>query len=402
MTNSQLRKTISRAALAIPAAIFVIGTTPVENASALRQATPRYFVTDLPSLGGPTSEGRNIDNSGMVAGISDLPGGATRHAVRWLREEIRDLGTLGGPNSAVLWTDRNHGRTIIGIAEGDEVDPRNEAFSCSEFFPGGRPARTGRVCRGVAWDRDGMTPLDTLGGTHSFATGANNRRQVVGWAQTAFEDPTCVGDAVFQFLPVIWNAKTGQIERDLPPFPGDTVGTANAINDKGQVVGISGICDQAVGRESARHAVLWENGTVTDIGNLGADTWNTPLAINQHGDVVGFAGVLDDQGLVQNFGAFFWTKQSGIRPLGTLGDDTHSEAWAINTRRQVAGVSCGTVCSGFLWQDDVLMDLNDLVQPGYPGHIRTARDINDSGVITGQTVNPDTGERRAFVAVPIR
>jgi hypothetical protein len=48
------------------------------------------------------------------------------------------------------------------------------------------------------------------------------------------------------------------------------------------------------------------------------------------------------------------------------------------------------------------MDLNDLVQPGYPGHIRTTRDINDRGVITGQTVNPDTGERRAFVAVPIR
>jgi uncharacterized membrane protein len=102
--------------------------------------------------------------------------------------------------------------------------------------------------------------------------------------------------------------------------------------------------------------VLWENGTVTDIGNLGADTWNTPVAINQHGDVVGFAGVLNDQGVVLEFGAFFWTKQSGIRPLGTLGDDTHSEAWAINARRQVVGVSCGAVCSGFLWQDDVLMD----------------------------------------------
>ena len=55
---------------------------------------------------------------------------------------------------------------------------------------------------------------------------------------------------------------------DLPLIPGDTSGAATAINDNGQIVGISGICDQAVGRHTAKHAVLWENGTVTDIGRL--------------------------------------------------------------------------------------------------------------------------------------
>jgi len=29
--------------------------------------------------------------------------------------------------------------------------------------------------------------------------------------------------------------------------------------------------------------VLWENGGVTDIGNLGANWWNTPTAINIKG-----------------------------------------------------------------------------------------------------------------------
>ena len=52
---------------------------------------------------------------------------------------------------------------------------------------------------------------------------------------------------------------------DLPLIPGDTSGAATAINDNGQIVGISGICDQAVGRHTAKHAVLWENGSVTDI-----------------------------------------------------------------------------------------------------------------------------------------
>ena len=58
--------------------------------------------------------------------------------------------------------------------------------------------------------------------------------------------------------------------QDLPLFPGDTSGAATAINDNGQIVGISGICDQAVGRHTAKHAVLWENGSVIDLGNLGS------------------------------------------------------------------------------------------------------------------------------------
>ena len=44
-----------------------------------------------------------------------------------------------------------------------------------------------------------------------------------------------------------------------------------AINDRGQAVGISGICDQAIGRYTAKHAVIWQKGGVTDIGNLGAE-----------------------------------------------------------------------------------------------------------------------------------
>ena len=90
-------------------------------------------------------------------------------------------------------------------------------------------------------------------------------------------------------------------------FPGDTSGAATATNDNGQIVGISGICDQAVGRHTAKHAVLWENGRVTDLGNLGAQWWNTPTAINQRGDIVGFAG---DPAFVEGdiLHAFIWTR----------------------------------------------------------------------------------------------
>ena len=46
---------------------------------------------------------------------------------------------------------------------------------------------------------------------------------------------------------------------------------ATAINDKGQVVGISGACGVAVGDVSAAHAVIWENEVPTRI----PDFWRT-------------------------------------------------------------------------------------------------------------------------------
>src|SRR5437773_10555405 len=94
---------------------------------------------------------------------------------------------------------------------------------------------------------------------------------------------------------------------ELPLIAGDTSGAATAINDRDQVVGISGICDQAIGRYTAAHAVLWQDGTVTDIGNLGALWWNTPTAINHRGDIAGFDGdpAFPEGDVVH---AFIWTE----------------------------------------------------------------------------------------------
>src|SRR4030095_918624 len=80
-----------------------------------------------------------------------------------------------------------------------------------------------------------------------------------------------------RFRAVIWGSK-GEIQ-GLPPLPGDNTSAATAINDKGQVVGISGACGIAVGGVSALHAVIWNNGVPTNIGDLGGHTWNTTTAI---------------------------------------------------------------------------------------------------------------------------
>jgi probable HAF family extracellular repeat protein len=359
---------------------------------------PRYEVVKLSaSLGGTVSVGIGINNLGWVAGFSNEAGDATRHAALWRDGVILDLGTLGGPNSNVQWPGLNNGGMIVGISETATIDPLGEEWSCSAFFP----TVTGHTCVGFVWENGVMTPLPTLGGNNGFATGVNNRGQVVGWAETSVHDPTCNAPQVLQFLAVMWEPKKGTMQ-ELAPLPGNSTSAATAINGRGQAVGISGDCDVAVGRFSARHAVLWEAGAVTDIGNLGGVSWHTPMAINERGDIVGFSNPPgdDDGSFIAH--AFLWTREQGIQDLSLFPGDDFSQAFSINTRGQVVGRSCGpSGCRAVLWQDGVRLDLNQLVGPNFADKLLSARDINEAGQITGNVLETSTGKTLVFVATPI-
>ena len=247
--------------------------------------------------------------------------------------------------------------------------------------------------------------LPLAGGNNSFATGANNDGTVVGWAENGIHDSNCVGNQVLQFLPVFWDPASNQ-PQTLPLITGDSSGAATAINSKGQIVGISGICDQAVGRHTAKHAVLWDGDTMTNLGNLGAELWITPMAINQGGDVVGFGATTATDLNGDFLRAFFWNRKNGITKIDPLPIVGHvlSQANGLNEHGQVVGISCTIVgdCLGFLWEDGVMTNLNDpSVVPGFTGVIINAQDINDDGKITGRAFEPATGQIKTFIAVPI-
>jgi probable HAF family extracellular repeat protein len=271
-------------------ALFVALTVPLLLAA---QAQPeghgetRYRVVSLGMpLGGSASGAAAINNLGWVAGDSNLSGDTSQHAELWLYGYPVDLGTLGGPSSAVLWPGLNIWGEAVGISDTSATDPLGESWSCGAFFPA---SHSGHSCVGFKWQWGvGMTPLPTLGGNNGFATSVNSFGQAVGWAENSVHDPTCVPPQVLQFEAVIWGPGPGQVQR-LPPYSGDPDGAATGINDKGQVIGISGICQNAVGNQSAIHAVLWQNGTVTNLGNLGGFAWNTPMALNNRGQIVGFS-----------------------------------------------------------------------------------------------------------------
>ena len=362
------------------------------------QHQQQFTITDLPSLGGTNSRANSINNRGWLAGYSNLAGNQSRHAALWRDGVLTNLGTLGGPNSATTWSVKANSGIVAGISQTATPDPLGEAWSSAAFYPGA--TGTGFINLGFVWENGTMRALPTLGGNNGFATGANSRGQVVGWAENTVHDPTCVPPQVLQFRPVVYGAGANQIS-ELPLPAGDTSGAATGINEHGQVVGISGICDQAVGRFTAKHALLWDKkGKIVDLGNLGALFWNTPTNINQRGDVVGFAGAPNDPD--GNFlQAFIWTAKGGIQPLGFLPGDVHSEAYGINERRQVVGLSCDVNgnCRAFIWENGVMRDLNDFKQTGYTATLEQARDINEEGEIAGRSIDA-TGVRRAFLAVP--
>jgi probable HAF family extracellular repeat protein len=188
----------------------------------------------------------------------------------------------------------------------------------------------------------------------------------------------------------------------LPPISGDVDGAATAINDRGQAVGISGICDQAIGEYTAKHAVLWDNGVPFDLGNFdGGIAWNTPTAINNRTEVVGFANQPHTTGGAFNPVAFVWTREHRMQMLPPLDQDTNSWAWGINVRGQVVGQSFGgPVPRAFIYQNGLMTDLNDLVQPSSPLHLVLANDINDRGEIVGSATDA-SGATVAFLAVPV-
>src|SRR5438445_9906705 len=395
------RKQISYMLLTLLIAACCCGAT-----LALAQAKKtQYNVSNLASLGGTSSGGNSINDQSWVAGYSRMAD-RNRHATLWRNSSLTNLGTLGGPNSSVTWNVKNTAGIIVGISQtATTPEPNGENWSSAAFYS--TPNNVGFINLGFVWEQNQMRGLPTFpGGNNGFATGVNNLRQVVGWAENGVHDGACVLPQVLQFHPAMWTLGPPDQIQDLPLIPGDTSGAATAINDNSQIVGISGICDQAVGRHPARHAVFWENGGVTDLGNLGAQWWNTPTAINQRGDVVGFDG---DPAFVEGdiVHAFMWTREDGIRHLkplqGRSPKHVDSEAYGINQARQVVGISCDANfidCRAVIWDHgNTPTDLNEL-KGSYSARLESAKDINNNGEITGRAIDAN-GVRTAYLAIPL-
>jgi probable HAF family extracellular repeat protein len=189
-----------------------------------------------------------INNSGQVAGNAVLGSGGAVYglptAFLWSGGHLSQLPTLGGDSAVV--TDLNNRGQIVGrasLANGDQ--------------------------HAALWSGGTITDLGTLGGTYSSATALNELGQVAGSANTA----------AGQSQAVVW---TGGHLKSLGT-PADS--WAVDLNNFGQIIAYAAASTPGT---NIQRGYVWRNGTLTELGTLGAP-FVTPAAINDQGLIVGSA-----------------------------------------------------------------------------------------------------------------
>jgi probable HAF family extracellular repeat protein len=133
----------------------------------------------------------------------------------------------------------------------------------------------------VLWQNNKAIDLGNLGGDGMFfgifAHGLNDRGQVVGVSDTT-------GDQSFHGF--LW--QQGHIT-DLGTLPGDAFSLAVTVSNSGLVLGLS------ISADFNPRAVLWHNGTATDMNTLvPKDTalhLESACYINEEGEIIGFAAL---------------------------------------------------------------------------------------------------------------
>jgi probable HAF family extracellular repeat protein len=117
--------------------------------------------------------------------------------------------------------------------------------------------------------------------------------------------------------------------------------TADALNDKGEIVGAA-----AFSQNVPFDAYIWRDGVATDLGHLDGDCFSEGWAINERSQVVVISISCD----FSNARAALWSEGSLI-DLSTLipPDSSLAPIWplGINNRGEIAGLGVPQGCSAF-------------------------------------------------------
>ena len=223
------------------------------------------------------------------------------------------------------------------------------------------------------------------GGTFSSVAALNNKRQVVG--STA--DGTPYSKAY------IW--EDGVMTIIEPTFGPRSAG--RATDGAGVVVGWMGI---STGVDS--HPFVWERAEMTDIGLAPNAFAASANAVSDDRTVLISARLNDDDPAARITASFLW-ENAQFTDLGTLRGYDVVFGFDVNNDRSVVGM-CRAVDSsdgpevGFIWQDGVMTNINDLLPSDCALTVYRAEAINNVGQITGSAANQDN-DPVAFILTPI-
>ncbi|WP_167407658.1 DUF3466 family protein [Nostoc flagelliforme] len=325
------------------------------TASKSALAASLYSVTDLGALtGDPFSSAQDINDSGEIIINSS---GDSSSSFLYSNGSLKKISPLPGDNVLAVESINNLGQVVGNSLVG------NSGFDNQAFIYSG-----------------GTTQSIGLNG---IPYAINDSGEVVGGTTGGGIFPKLAFPYGAAFL--YSNGTTTIINNNL-----EDNYIAYGINNLGQAVGIFG---------SPSRAFLYDNGIITNLGTLPGDNYSSALDINDLGQVVGSSGLTG----VDDGRAFLYSSSTGLQNLGKLSPtDLFSIAEGINNLGQVVG-SSGTYndLKPFLYSDNTLYNLNDLIAPGSDAGftLTIASAINNNGQIVGRgAVN---GEFHAFLLTPV-
>lgn len=327
-----------------------------------------YTLQVMPSLGGTESLALGLNDFGDVVGEAELANGDKR-AVIWSGGQIQDLGTFGGAAS-IAYDINNSGRVVGRATESGGFFEKAFGFRAD---PG---------------DYE-LFKLQNL--SIDFGNGAGfsvNEPGVVSGFSGGFD----------LTVAVTWS-ELG-LPTALMPLPSALVEPIYSVwdgNDAGNFVGQSQRTDFDLGF-TGFGATLWRSGGSPQyLGALGG-TSSFARAINEEDQIVGFAAT----GGTPQFHAFLWENGSmtDLGDLGTQGPALFSSANDINEAGVIVGTGdTGSELHGFVW-DGAMHDLNDLINDPMGFTIEEAHAVNDQGQIVGRCADA-SGQVSGFLLTPI-
>lgn len=215
-----------------------------------------------------------------------------------------------------------------------------------------------------------ITDLGTLGGTESFAFAINDQGQIIGLSRTAGDQETHIflydhGNLVD--ISVLYNLRSGFYAP-----------TANAINNRGDIVG----------NISNGDAVLLSKGVTTDLGTFGG-VFSTALGINNSAQIVGYYSS------PAFFNHAFLYSNGNFTALGPFGAEAISIATAINDSGMIVGDATNSFTvpyHAFLYSNGVMADISP-----FGNSESYANDINNRGQVVGEFLTVDGTGFHAFL-----
>jgi uncharacterized protein (TIGR03437 family) len=356
-------------------------------------AQPKYMIQDLGSLPNlPSCTGTALSQSGMVTGYCNSLGGsillgASTHPFLYSNGVLMDLGATSKP---AVPTGVNDSGLVIGtyfnirLTSGVTFAPfiyqngsiHNPAGVPNNLGPfglnnAGQSAATQVLAGGLNFfvasqaflvsasgTSKGLPPSK---GTQAAAFGISPSGDWVAGAST-----NIVAGQLVALTPTVWKDGAAQ---SLPVSPNFNYAGATGVNDSGMASGMAFTYnfDLLLDTHASGHAVLFNNGSLTDLGTLPADKTSAALGINNSGMVVGFSTTL-----APDIALF----------AGPLIETASANSHA------------------FVYTNGAMYDLNRQLVNGSGWLLTSAAAINDAGQIAGTGVIQQ--QQHAFLLTPVQ